>query len=173
MPKFPSTILAQTNDPKEIQKADLDLLDKINQLSQIVAVLQTDVNSIPVYVPVPSEPSLGTPHRITTPKDYNTLPGSTAIVTVDLSSFGIPIGAKAVSMRISITFAAVPSDQYMQLFSDSAGIKQFGIVRVQTNAMTNDNWCMVPFEVDRNIYFSVTTVTNLTAIVIRPEIYWI
>jgi hypothetical protein len=29
---FPSTLLSQTNDPKEIQKADLDLLDKINKL---------------------------------------------------------------------------------------------------------------------------------------------
>lgn len=32
MAKFASTLLPQTNDPQEIQKAVLDLLDKINQL---------------------------------------------------------------------------------------------------------------------------------------------
>jgi hypothetical protein len=30
--RFPSTLLAQSNDPQEIQKADLDLLKKVNRL---------------------------------------------------------------------------------------------------------------------------------------------
>lgn len=34
MAKYPSTILPQSNDPKEIQRALLDLLDKINKASQ-------------------------------------------------------------------------------------------------------------------------------------------
>ena len=33
MAKFPSTLLPQSNEPQEIQKAILDLLDKINQVS--------------------------------------------------------------------------------------------------------------------------------------------
>ena len=41
---FPSTILAQTNDPKEIQKADLDLLDKINKLSAAIDSLTSSAS---------------------------------------------------------------------------------------------------------------------------------
>ena len=39
MPKFPSTLLPQSNDPKEIQKAALDLLDKINQVVTLISAL--------------------------------------------------------------------------------------------------------------------------------------
>jgi hypothetical protein len=39
MAKFDSTILPQTNDPKEIQKLALDLLDKINQTYSAIPVI--------------------------------------------------------------------------------------------------------------------------------------
>lgn len=41
MAKFTSTLLPQSNDPQEIQKAILDLLDKINQMtgSDLVGVV--------------------------------------------------------------------------------------------------------------------------------------
>ena len=41
MARFPGTILAQTNDPKEIQRADLDLLDKLNTIAAVSALADT------------------------------------------------------------------------------------------------------------------------------------
>lgn len=39
--KYKGTLLSQTNDPVEIQKADLDLLKKINELADQLQALQT------------------------------------------------------------------------------------------------------------------------------------
>lgn len=39
--EFPSTLLVRTNDPEEIQKADLDLLKKINILQDQITALDT------------------------------------------------------------------------------------------------------------------------------------
>lgn len=44
---FSSTLLAQTNDPKEIQKADLDLLAKVNQVA--AALPTTSTGTVTTY----------------------------------------------------------------------------------------------------------------------------
>jgi len=41
--KYPSTILPQTNDPQEIQKGNLDLLAKINEVASSVPTLPTSI----------------------------------------------------------------------------------------------------------------------------------
>lgn len=52
--KYPSTLLAQTNDVLEIRKADLDLLDKINKISSEItsSAGSGESASITVYKPV-------------------------------------------------------------------------------------------------------------------------
>lgn len=47
MAKYPSTLLPQSNEPQEIQKAILDLLEKINQVSTAAAA--TPPGSIQMY----------------------------------------------------------------------------------------------------------------------------
>jgi hypothetical protein len=58
MAKFPSTNLAQSSDPKDIQKADLDLLDKINQVQSAIdatnaAIAKLNIPSIGGLAPLP------------------------------------------------------------------------------------------------------------------------
>lgn len=52
--KFKSTLLAQNNDPLEIQKADLDLLKKINEVSSRISTSNTStkVNEVTFIEPV-------------------------------------------------------------------------------------------------------------------------
>lgn len=50
---FPSTILPQTNDPKENQKAVLDLLDKINKTWDQIASAIAALPAAKVYAPFP------------------------------------------------------------------------------------------------------------------------
>jgi hypothetical protein len=56
--KFPSTNLAQSSDPKDIQKADLDLLDKINQVQAAIdatnaAIAKLNIPSVGGLAPLP------------------------------------------------------------------------------------------------------------------------
>jgi len=50
MPKYPSTLLPQTSDPTESQKAALDLLDKINKSDAdlTASVAETDANLLSI-----------------------------------------------------------------------------------------------------------------------------
>jgi len=107
---FESTLRAETNDVKEVQKADFDLLDKINRNSRevdsLVRVINTEIESIqddivtltPITIEVTGNYTLTSTDSVV---NVNT---GTATITIPA---GLPIGHTVTIRKISATAGTV------------------------------------------------------------------
>jgi len=114
MRKFDSTALAQTAKAKtpdeiekEIQKADLDLLDKINKVQAAFDVFSGTAGTGP-FVPllpnplISGEPSLGTPHPHAEVAILGAAgPADTGWHAIDVVALGYPTGVRAIQLRMA------------------------------------------------------------------------
>jgi hypothetical protein len=96
---FDSTLRAETNDPKEIQKADFDLLEKLNRVGREVEGVAGRVDTI--------ENTLGISTTVTIDASY-TLKSTDDIVLVNTNdaivltvNTGLPVGHEFTVQRIS------------------------------------------------------------------------
>ena len=108
--KFDSTSLPQTGNPQEIQKGNLDLLDKVNKTARFASdeAAAAAAASVPLNNPVPGEPSLGTWHDIASPTTgyaYDATPADTNwhTVVIGTATGQVPTDTKKVLVAIILT----------------------------------------------------------------------
>jgi hypothetical protein len=144
MSNFPSTLLAQTNDPKEIQKADLDLLDKINQISQQARGQGPFVPLLPDPI-IAGEPSFGTPHPTsdanrTATLVVNTSTNTAGVWSAAVTMTGVPAGAKA---AFCVCYANVGANAAMVCVEAATGYTLSDITIGTNNFKYHGTWAQV------------------------------
>lgn len=152
MAKFDSTSLPQTNDPKEIQKMGLDLLDKINKTNDSI----------------PTIPSTGATSYIVGDSDrsatlvVNTSTNTAGVWSAAVKMTGVPAGAKAAWCLCTILNAGVStafcveaatgytlSDitsgtnqyKYWGLWTVAANFQMAGILKIHLDTNGQFKWC--------------------------------
>ena len=184
--KFPSTLLVSLadklaklgDDPSrrdvetEIRKADLDLLDKINQLSQ--------ANSGGPFVPllpnpiISGEPSLGTPRPQTGTHTgwlyTNTTPTAITWYTV---TFTVPAGTKAVTCGVGcVGSGAVDQLRWRPYNNGDSYANSFHRLAISGPTNTEqDGQAMVLVDSSGRVDFAVSF-NNSNIKIGYPQFYW-
>jgi hypothetical protein len=141
--KYPSTSLPQTNDPKDIQRAVLDLLDKINRLSGDMTGWGFKNTLIETLVSAYDPPSAANPYVVT----VNSVPvGTTAI-------FGYANMGSATTAGRGFTIRDMDGIIWLNFANPTTAIRGYGWFEVPLDSQRRFNWTVTSADVSIvNIY---------------------
>ena len=166
--KYPSTTLPQNATPQEIQRAQLDMLKKVNETHALAQ--SAAVGSFVPLLPNPlldGEPSLGTSHPTSdanrsATQVVNTSTNTAGVWSAPVTMTGVPAGAKsaycvclvnkagvtvglcveaATGYTLDNTTVGTNSRKYHGIFSIVASGVAYGVVKVHLDSNGQFKWC--------------------------------